>query len=151
MRILIRIPLLVMIAAGGVYADEPPAASPPAATAPATAPTPAKPSGTPPTAAPSEATARPTDATAPAPGESKSATPTAEQVDRYLRAKGYTPRMINGKKYYCRGEDLLGTRLQHAQQCAPADQLNVQERTSQEGVTRMQRSNFGSPSNGGKP
>ena len=59
--------------------------------------------------------------------------------------------MINGKQYYCRGEDVLGTRLQHAQQCAPADQLSAQERTSQEGVTRRQHSSFASPSKGGKP
>ena len=82
--------------------------------------------------------------------ELASLTATAEQVDRYLRAKGYAPRMINGKQYYCRGEDVLGTPLQHAQHGVPADQLNAQERTSQEGVTRK-HSSFASPSEGGKP
>jgi len=84
----------------------------------------------------------------PASSGAPSATATADQIDRALRAKGYTPRMINGQKYYCRREDLLGTRLQAAQQCAPADQLSVQERTSQEGVMRMQRSNDGNPKGG---
>ena len=137
MRHFVRIPTLLVIAAGGAFADEPKATPAPAAEA---------------AAPPAQASAadKPS-ATVTASRETESPSQTSEQIDRLLRAKGYTPRMINGKKFYCRGEDVLGTRLQHAQQCAPADQLNVQQRTSQEGVTRMQHSNFGLPKDGGHP
>jgi len=83
-------------------------------------------------------------ASAPAPAPQQQVAPvSAEEADRYFRAKGYTVRVVNGEKLYCRHEEVLGSRLQGAVQCSPAEQLRVQEQQSQLDIQRTQRGNFG--------
>jgi LPS O-antigen subunit length determinant protein (WzzB/FepE family) len=125
------------LAGGRAHADEPEAAPAPTQTS-------APPAG-------ADVPAKPVAASAPVAKEAAAASMTPEQLDKFLRAKGYTPRMIDGKKYYCRGDDVLGTRLQHAQQCAPADQLSIQQRQARQGVEEFQRTSAPRLKDGGKP
>jgi len=76
--------------------------------------------------------------------------PAAEVDDRILRAKGYQVKMINGEKYYCRREDVLGTRLQGALQCTTAEELRRRQERSRETLDQAQR-NFSKMPDGGKP
>jgi len=76
--------------------------------------------------------------------------PSAEVDDRILRAKGYQVKLIKGEKYYCRREDVLGTRLQGALQCTTAEELRRRQERSRETLDQAQR-NFSKMPDGGKP
>ena len=58
--------------------------------------------------------------------------------------------MINGERYYCRREEILGTRLQGALQCTEAEELRRRQERSRETTEETQR-NFSKMPDGGKP
>lgn len=76
--------------------------------------------------------------------------PTAEVDDRILRAKGYKVKLVNGERYYCRRDEVLGTRLQSALQCTTAEELRRRQERSRETLEQTQR-NFSKMPDGGKP
>jgi len=76
--------------------------------------------------------------------------PTTQFDDHNLRAKGYQVKIIHGEKYYCRREDMLGTRLQAALQCTSAEELRRREERTRETTDETQR-NFSKMPDGGKP
>jgi hypothetical protein len=78
-----------------------------------------------------------TAATAPA---AKPATDSDDaQLERSLHAKGYTMRMQNGEKVYCRREDVIGSRLGGALHCMTLDEARVNEERARLDAERMQR------------
>jgi hypothetical protein len=104
---------------------------------------------TPPPAAP-PANAAPAQAATTTAQAASPQQPTTQFDDHNLRAKGYQVKMINGEKYYCRREDVLGTRLQGALQCTEAEELRRRYERSQQTVEQTQR-NFSRMPDGGKP
>ena len=76
--------------------------------------------------------------------------PVTEFDDRNLLAKGYRVKVINGERYYCRREDMLGTRLQGALQCTAAEELRRREERSIQATQETQK-NFSKMPDNGKP
>lgn len=98
---------------------------------------------------------RPASPTAAQPNAAATQEPSAQQPptpfdDHNLRAKGYQIKMVNGEKYYCRREELLGTRLQGALQCTSAEELRRRAERSRDTTEQTQR-NFSKMQDGGKP
>ena len=87
---------------------------------------------------------------APEAHETSAQQPTTQFDDHNLRAKGYQVKIIHGEKYYCRREDMLGTRLQAALQCTTAEELRRREERMRETTDETQR-NFSKMPDGGKP
>lgn len=130
-----RLSLGVLVCLGlsglcAAWADEPTKASPEAATpALVTAPSPA---------------AAPTAAAAPVaavPAASPVKTVDADQ-ERYFRALGYTPKMHDGEKLWCRHEEVLGSRVSGKQVCSTPEQLRQAEQQSKSTLESIQRSSM---------
>ncbi len=105
-----------------------------------------------------------TDATSPAAASTASSTPTkttaqadkaataskpadtstSDLDDRHFRAEGYRVRMVNGRKLYCRKEDVIGSRLGSSNEtCGDAETLKSQETQARAEVERNQRQQSG--------
>jgi hypothetical protein len=74
------------------------------------------------------------------------ATPAAPDVsldEKHFLAEGYKMEMRHGEKYFCRNEELLGTRLGREKVCSTAQQLKATEQQAQASVTKsmMQQNN----------
>jgi hypothetical protein len=120
-------------------------APPPAPAADTAPPAPSAPAQDPPPA--NKAPAQASTVTAQTPSAQH---PTSQFDDHNLRAKGYQVKMINGERYYCRREEVLGTRLQGALQCTEAEELRRRQERSRETAEETQR-NFSKMPDGGKP
>jgi len=120
---------LAMIGAGALAVADPPsqtptqsAASPASPASPASAASPA----TPPTAAAS------------APHETPAAIDPREKM---LKARGYHLEMRNGEKFYCRSEEVMGSRLGGRKYCGTVADVEDREHRSKdmaEGAQRQQ-------------
>jgi hypothetical protein len=82
--------------------------------------------------------------------ETSAQQPITQFDDRILLAKGYRVKVINGERYYCRREEMLGTRLQGALQCTAAEELRRREERSIQATQETQK-NFSKMPDGGKP
>jgi hypothetical protein len=114
---------LAMIGAGAIAVADPPSQTPTQSAASAASP--ASPA-TPPTAAAS------------APHETTAAIDPREKM---LKAKGYHLEMRNGEKYYCRNEEVMGSRLGGRKFCGTVADLDDREHRSKdmaEGAQRQQ-------------
>jgi hypothetical protein len=107
-------------------------ADPPAtpAAAPASAPT---------AASPATAATAATTAATPAPAAKAAAAPEMGQIERHFRAEGYSVRMKDGDKLYCKREDVLGTRLSGSVKCYTAEALKAREDADQQSAENAQR------------
>ena len=108
----------------------------------------ADPAATPPadtTAAAPAAAASPANATAPAtraPAATTATVPAKPPLDpdeKLLISEGYKLEMRNGKKVFCRREQVLGSRLGEEKHCATLEQLKVLQQESKEAVDKIQR------------
>ncbi|HWX30181.1 MAG TPA: hypothetical protein VNZ53_22425 [Steroidobacteraceae bacterium] len=114
---------LAMIGAGALAVADPPAQTPTQSAASAASP--ASPA-TPPTAA------------AGAPHETAAAIDPREKM---LKARGYHLEMRNGEKYYCRSEEVMGSRLGGRKYCGTVADVEDREHRSKdmaEGAQRQQ-------------
>lgn len=89
-------------------------------------------------------TATPSAASAPA--ESKAADDPSDEVrlEKRLHARGYTTRMRNGEKVFCRHEEVLGTRLGGALHCMTADEARANEKREQQDIELLRQRVMGS-------
>jgi hypothetical protein len=103
---------------------------------------------------PSQAPQQPSKAPDQALGAAANSTSALQPItvfdDRNLLAKGYRVKVIHGERYYCRREEMLGTRLQGALQCTSAEELRRREERSIEATQETQK-NFSKMPDGGKP
>jgi hypothetical protein len=112
---LCRVGILACISFGGISLA---VADPPVTpAAPATASTPAAPATTSAPAAPTAAT----------PAQTPAAPADADMQEKHFLAEGYKVEMRHGEKYFCRREDLLGSRLGGQKNCSTAQQLAQNE------------------------
>jgi hypothetical protein len=116
-------------------------------------PTTAPVQGAPAAAAPAAAAATPaaTPAAAAAPTAAVAATPEAaaaeaERQEKHFLSEGYKIEMHHGDKYFCRREEVLGSRLGGEKYCSTALQLTATEAQAKELVERSQRQQTGGPS-----
>jgi len=111
---------LAILGAGAIAVADPPSQTPTQSAATAASAT------TPPTAvasAPHEATAA------------------IDPREKMLKAKGYRVEMRHGEKFYCRNEEVLGSRLGGRKICGTVEDLQDRERLSRdmaEGAQRQQ-------------
>jgi hypothetical protein len=127
--------LLACLGAGALTSAlaDPPADAPPgkpAATAAPAAPAPAAPA---PAAASQAATS---DRTVTIQAE-------LDKDTQHFLAEGYKPEMHNGEQIYCKREAALGSRLTAVKNCGTIEQLKVNERRTQAGVSDAQRQQTG--------
>lgn len=89
----------------------------------------------------SAAAASPSASQAPKAAPAPSATPadTEDALEKHFRAEGYSVRMHNGEKLFCRREEVLGSRLEGKVSCAHKDELKAREEQAQEAAERTQR------------
>ena len=115
MRVVVAI--FAFISAGAIAVADPPSQTPTqSAASPATAPT----------------------AAASAPHETPAAIDPREKT---LKAKGYHLEMRNGEKYYCRSEEVMGSRLGGRKYCGTVADVEDREHRSKdmaEGAQRQQ-------------
>jgi hypothetical protein len=140
----LTVTVLACLTAGGIsqaFADPPvtPATPPPAAV-PAPAAAPAAATTAPPATAPAAAaTAAPAAATAARPA-APSAVDGEAQKEKQLRAQGYTPRMRDGQKYFCKREAPIGSRLESIMKCLTPEEADRVAIDARANVEHMQRS-----------
>jgi hypothetical protein len=111
---LCRVGILACISFGGISLA---VADPPAtleAQATTSSPAPAK----------ASAPAAPTAAT---PAQTPAAPADADMQEKHFLAEGYKVEMRHGEKYFCRREDVLGSRLGGQKNCSTAQQLAQNE------------------------
>jgi hypothetical protein len=102
----------------------------------------ADPAGVPADAAPPPAATQPS-APPPTPTAAKPATSEASEAEiKRWRAKGYKPVVRDGKTFYCRSEQQLGSRFEH-QVCSTPEQLAAATRASQDLSQDAQRAGLG--------
>lgn len=96
----------------------------------------------PPTAAVATATAATTSSPVTA-SIDKPAAPAESVDDKHFLAEGYKLEMRHGEKYFCRREDVLGSRLGGGKVCSTAQQLAATERDARAAMDRnmMQQHN----------
>jgi hypothetical protein len=102
-----------------------------------------------PTAAPTTDSApaaeKPTSATATAPATAPAdADAEAARVEKRMHARGYTTRMRNGEKVFCKREEVLGSRLSGAVHCMTADEARVNESRMQQEEELLRQKVMGS-------
>ena len=131
---------LGMSALCAAWADEPTEASatpatpaPVSATAPAAAPTaPVAPSA-------SVDVAPAASAAAASPPAAQAAKTTETEQDHYFRSHGYTLKMHDGDKLWCRHEESLGSRLGGKLVCSTPEQLRQIEQQAKDTAESVQR------------
>jgi hypothetical protein len=141
MRIVIGIlACLCICESSQVLATDPaPAASPPAdaSQAPAAATPAAAPSAT------QAASSTPAAASA-----SASATPgVSAEDDKRLRAAGYKPTVQNGQTYYCKSEQVMGSRFEH-KVCRTAEQVSADRNQGRDETEKSQVRSYNAPAAG---
>ena len=141
MRVVTGIVGCLIVSVCGANGDAPPATPAPAAETVSTPSTPQD-------SHPSDKA--PEQAISAAPHQTAAQQPITEFDDRNLLAKGYRVKVINGERYYCRREEMLGTRLQGALQCTSAEELRRREERSIQATQDTQK-NFSKMPDGGKP
>ena len=104
--------------------------------------------GTPEAAAPASdvpAAASSTAATAASPAATPAdADSDAARVEKRMHARGYTTRMQNGEKVFCKREEVLGSRLSGAVHCMTADEARVNESRMQQDEELLRQRVMGS-------
>jgi len=90
------------------------------------------------TAASAPAAATPA-APAAAPAAKAAAAPDMEQMEKHFRAEGYSVRMKDGEKLYCKHEEVLGSRLSGSIKCYTAEALKAREDHDQQEAEHAQR------------
>src|SRR6185369_9947812 len=91
----------------------------------------------PPVSAPAPAAA---PAAAPAPAAPAAAKLADADEDRHFRAQGYTLKMHEGEKLWCRHEEVLGSRVGGKLVCSTPEQIRVTEQQSKDITESVQRS-----------
>jgi hypothetical protein len=144
MRLIVTV--LACLTAGGIsqaFADPPTApATPPPAAVPASAATPAAATtapATPPAAASTPAPAAATTAQ-PAAAPPSSAAADEAQKEKQLRAQGYSPRMRDGQKYFCKREAPVGSRFESKLTCLTPEEADRVATDARANIEHMQRS-----------
>ena len=107
----------------------------------ADAPTSSAPSPAPAAAAPTATAATSTSSVTAS--TDKPAAPEANVDEKHFLAEGYKLEMRHGEKYFCRSEEVLGSRLGGGKVCSTAQQLNATERDARASLDRsmMQQHN----------
>jgi len=73
------------------------------------------------------------------PSSAVSANTATDPRERILKAKGYRLETRDGKKVYCRSEEVLGSRLAAKKTCGTVEDLMEREHLSREMVEGVQR------------
>jgi len=91
--------------------------------------------------APAAATSAPATPAAPAaaPAAKPATAPDMDQIEKHFRAEGYSVRMKDGDKLYCKHEEVLGTRLSGSVKCYTAEALKAREDADQQSAENAQR------------
>jgi len=99
----------------------------------------------------SSAVAAPPPVSAPAPAAAPASAPAAAAAapaakladadeDRHFRAQGYTLKMHEGEKLWCRHEEVLGSRVGGKLVCSTPEQIRMAEQQSKDIAESVQRS-----------
>ena len=142
MRFVVSVLASLGVGAISVALADPPASSPPrtiaapAADAPAAAPAADAPAATPAASPPAAATSTPAAKAATA---APATAPTIDQYEKHFLAEGYKLEMHNGRKLFCRSEEILGSHLGGQKVCATLEQLKATETGHREQIEKWQR------------
>jgi hypothetical protein len=131
MRFIVGMLASVSVAAVSLALADPPAAPDSSAAAAAQAA---------PAATPGSAAGTPT--------ASVNVTAQADQMEKHFVSEGYKIEMHHGDKYFCRREEVLGSRLGGQKYCSTLEQLTAHEAEAKELVERSQRQQTTGPSGG---
>jgi hypothetical protein len=117
---------LAILGAGAIAVADPPSQTPTQSAA---------------SAASATSAATPAASATPAAGAPHEATAAIDPREKMLKVKGYRLEMRHGEKFYCRNEEVLGSRLGGRKICGTVEDLQDRERLSRdmaEGAQRQQ-------------